>query len=93
MYELGTKVLQKAFSSSSQRKKPALPRPSTMIIMPAINRIVDQLMPAVLSSLAPYQNVLWKNAPRLSVSQMALIERMQTPNTSTSTSAPLPSVM
>ena len=64
-----------------------------MIIMPAINRIVDQLMPAVLSSLAPYQNVLWKNAPRLSVSQMALIERMQAPNTSTSTSAPLPSVM
>ena len=42
---------------------------------------------------SPYQNVLWKNAPRLSVSQMALIERMQTPNTSTSTSAPLPSVM
>ena len=29
-----------------------------MIIMPAINKIVDQLMPAVLSSLAPYQKVL-----------------------------------
>ena len=29
-----------------------------MIIIPAMNKIVDQLMPDVLSSLAPYQKVL-----------------------------------
>ena len=63
-----------------------------MIIIPAIKTTVDQLMPAVFSSLAPYQKELSKKAPKLSVSQMALIERMQMPNTSTSTSAPLPSV-
>ena len=63
-----------------------------MIIMPAMNSTVSQLMPAVLSSLAPYQNELWKKAPRFSVSHIAPIERIQTPNTSTSTSTPLPRV-
>ena len=36
----------------SQRKKPARPMPSTMSIMPAMNRIVDQLMPEAVSALS-----------------------------------------
>ena len=36
----------------SQRKKPAFPSPSTMIIMPAIKRIVSQLMPVEPSETA-----------------------------------------
>ena len=76
----------------SHRKNPALPKPSTIIIIPAMKKMVDQLMPLFPSSEAPYQNPDVKMDGRFSVPQMALIECMQTPNTSTSTSAPLPSV-
>ena len=64
-----------------------------MIIMPAMKRMVDQLMPAVLSSPAPYQKPAVKNERRLSASQIAAGERIQSPNTRTSTKAPLTSVM
>ena len=64
-----------------------------MIIMPAMKRMVDQLMPAVLSSPAPYQKPAVKNERRLSASQIAAGECIQTPKTRISTSAPLTSVM
>ena len=64
-----------------------------MIIMPAMKRMVDQLMPAVLSSLAPYQKDSSKNERRLSASHIVAGERIQSPNTRTSTKAPLTSVM
>ncbi len=64
-----------------------------MIIMPAMKRMVDQLMPAVLSSPAPYQKPAVKNERRLSASQIAAGECIQTPKTRISTSAPLTSVI
>ena len=63
-----------------------------MIIIPAMNRIVDQLIPVVASSPAPYQKERSKKAPRFSVSQTARNECMQTPNTIVKTNIPLQSV-
>jgi len=74
-------------------KNPPFPSPSTMIIMPAMKRLVDKLMHAVLSSPAPYQKPAVKNERRLSASQIAAGECIQTPKTRISTSAPLTSVM
>lgn len=65
--------------------------PSTITIMPAMNTMVDQLMPPEDSD-APYQKVLWPKADRFRVSHMAPPSCIQTPNTSTSISAPQPSV-
>ena len=75
----------------SQRKMPTWPMPSTITIMPAMNTMVDQLMPPEDSD-APYQKVLWPKADRFRVSHMAPPSCIQTPNTSTSISAPQPSV-
>ena len=46
-----------------QRKKPALAMPSTIIIIPAMNRMVDQLTPLALSPPGPssYQKDRLKN--------------------------------
>lgn len=68
--------------------------PSTMIIMPAINKIVAQLIPPTVSapSLAPYQNAGVKMLCTFNVDQIAGHEPMQTPNTSSSVAAPHPSV-
>lgn len=65
--------------------------PSTITIMPAMNTMVDQLMPPEDSD-APYQKVLWPKADRFRVSHMAPPSCIQMPNTSTSISAPQPSV-
>ena len=70
---------------------PTWPMPSTITIMPAMNTMVDQLMPPEDSD-APYQKVLWPKADRFRVSHMAPPSCIQTPNTSTSISAPQPSV-
>ncbi len=50
-------------------------------------------MPLFPSSEAPYQNPDVNMDGRFSVPQMALIECMQTPNTSARTSAPLARVI
>ena len=65
--------------------------PSTITIIPAMNTMVDQLMP-VLDSDEPTQKLFWIKQLRFSVSQMAPPSCMHRPNTSTSTRAPLPSV-
>lgn len=65
--------------------------PSTITIMPAINTMVDQLMP-VLDSDDPIQNPFCAKQLRFSVSRMAPPSCMHRPNTSARTSAPLISV-
>ncbi len=61
-----------AIPRHSQRKKPALPIPSTIIIMPAMKTMVSQLIPTAVSA-APvlYQKEGLKKAARLSVSTTA----------------------
>ena len=51
----GTTLYFTIFAScrQSQRKNPAFPIPSTISIMPAINRIVDQLIPEEDSPASP----------------------------------------
>ena len=65
--------------------------PSTITIIPAMNTMVDQLIP-VLDSDEPTQKPFWTKQLRFSVSQMAPPSCMHRPNTSISTRAPLPSV-
>ena len=79
-----------ASSRQSQRKKPAFPIPSTISIMPAMNRIVDQLIPEEDSPASPasYQKLTEKKFCRLRVFQIAAGLFMQTPNTSTSIRSP-----
>ena len=79
-----------AMVRQSQRKKPALPMPSTMIIMPRMNTMVDQLMPALPPALSTfaYQNDGVTNSARFKVSQIAEGLRMHIPRTTMSMSAP-----
>ncbi len=78
----------------SQRKKPAWAMPSTMIIMPAKNRMVAQLMPLVLSEASPaaYQNSSVPICATFKVSQKASKLRMAKPKTNTQVAAPQPKV-
>ena len=79
----------------SQRKKPAFAMPSTMIIIPAMKMIVDQLMPEDASSPAvpAYQKLTVKMLRTFSVSNMAGRLRSPTPCTKTRVSRPHPRVV
>ncbi len=67
----------------SHLKNPTLAIPSTITIMPKMNRIVSQLMPALLSPASPdrYQKSTVKMLFRLIVSITAVMLRIPTPNT------------
>ena len=68
--------------------------PSTMIIIPAMNMIVAQLMPALLSSAAPdtCQNSRVNILLRFSVVRIASRSLITKPNTTVSVRKPQPSV-
>ena len=91
----GTTWYLTAFASlrQSQRKNPAFPMLSTIIIIPKINIMVAQLTPEVLSSVEAYQNEVLKILPKFSVSKIASQLFRQTPKTTSNTSRPLVSVM
>ena len=67
----------------SQRKNPAFAMPSTMIIIPAMKRIVSQLIPEEASPASPavYQNpgvkIVWTFRVRMTASRLC----MPTPKT------------
>ena len=71
----------------SHWKKPLSAMPSTMIIMPARNTMVSQLMPPLSEASALYQKEPWKKHSRFRVSHTAETLRMQTPKTSSSVAA------
>ena len=83
-----------AIRMHNQRKNPAFPIPSTMIIMPAMKIMVSQLIPAEASPPCPagYQKLNVKIARRFSVSQIAAGLCITNPNTRTSTRRPHTSV-
>ena len=72
-----------AMRMHSHRKKPARAMPSTITIMPKINRIVSQLIPALLSPDSPdrYQKSAVMILFKLIVSTTAVILRIPMPNT------------
>ena len=72
------------------RKNPTLAIPSTIIIIPAIKIIVDQLTPTEASSAAPaaYQNSVVNMHFKFSAFQIASGERITNPNTKISVNAP-----
>ena len=63
-----------------------------MIIIPVMKKMVDQLMPELALSEAPYQKSARKIAPRFRAFLIASQLCMQMPNTTTSTRAALPRV-
>lgn len=69
----------------SHLKKPTRAIPSTMTIIPKINRIVSQLMPVLLPDVSPdrYQNSVVKKLLRLSVSRIAVMLCIPRPKTKT----------
>ena len=71
----------------SHWKKPLSAMPSTMIIMPARNTMVSQLMPPLSEASALYQKEVWKKLSRFRVSHTAEMLCMQTPKTSNSVAA------
>ena len=77
-----------------QRKKPALAMPSTIIIIPAMNRMVDQLMPLALSLPGPssYQKDRLRNWCRFRVSRAAGTLCMARPKTKSRVAQPHSSV-
>ena len=79
----------------SHLKKPTLAIPSTMIIIPRMNRMVSQLMPLEVSavSAAEYQKPGVKKQRRFNVSQIAEGLRMAMPMTPIRVSRPHARVM
>ena len=78
----------------SQRKKPASAMPSTIIIMPAMNMMVSQLMPVLAAACAPaeYQKCVETMLCKFKVSLTASKLCIPTPNTSTQVKRPAISV-
>ena len=67
----------------SHLKKPTRAIPSTITIMPKINRIVSQLMPVLLPDVSPdrYQNSAVKMLLKFSVSSTAVMLCIPNPKT------------
>lgn len=85
--KMGMVLYLTAFASlkQSQRKKPDLAIPSTIIIIPKTKIMVDQFMPVVASPASPasYQKDSVKILLMFIVCQKAVILRIQTPKTAT----------
>ena len=89
---IGTGLYLTSFAMAihSHLKNPTLAIPSTIIIIPAMNIMVAQLIPLEVSAALPawYQKSTVNRALKLRVSIMAPVSFIQSPKTSRSVAAP-----